>query len=90
MTKLSSSDRGKMPARSFAFEAARKEPIENAVHVRNAIARFTEVEGVTEAEREVAWQRILAAARLYNVVVQGAAPTAPRAASPSKRHPPRR
>jgi hypothetical protein len=29
----------------------RKGPLENASHVRNAAARFDQVEGVTEAER---------------------------------------
>ena len=36
-------------------------------HVRNAIARFNQVEGVTDSERDEAWKRIRAAARKFNV-----------------------
>ena len=56
-----------MPAKEFAFEKQRKEPIENASHVRNAVARFNQVEGVTDAERDAAWKRIEAAAKKYHV-----------------------
>jgi hypothetical protein len=31
-----------------------KEPLENAAHIRNAIARFNQVKGVADAERETA------------------------------------
>ena len=41
----------------------------DARHVRNAIARFNQVEGVSDAERDKAWQRILAAAKRYDVEV---------------------
>jgi hypothetical protein len=37
--------------------------------VRNAIARFNQVEGVSDAERDKAWKRILAAAKRYDVEV---------------------
>jgi hypothetical protein len=37
--------------------------------VRNAIARFNQVEGVSDAERDQAWKRILAAAKRYDVEV---------------------
>jgi hypothetical protein len=40
--------------------------------VRNAIARFDQVEGVSDAERDRAWQRILAAAQRYDVNVSEA------------------
>jgi hypothetical protein len=42
----------------FAFPKERKEPIHDAAHVRNAIARFGQVEGVTGSERDAAWKRI--------------------------------
>jgi predicted Ser/Thr protein kinase len=58
-----------MPAERFAFTKKRKEPINDADHVRNAIARFDQVEGVTDAERDAAWKRIRAAARKYGVEV---------------------
>ena len=53
----------------FAFARERKEPLTDARHVRNAIARFDQVEGVTDAERDEAWTRILAAADRYDVEV---------------------
>jgi hypothetical protein len=43
---------------NFAFPKERKEPIHDAAHVRNAIARFKQVQGVTEAERDAAWNRV--------------------------------
>jgi hypothetical protein len=69
MTKLSSRDRNALPAIEFAFQAQRKEPLENAGHVRNAISRFDQVTGVTDAERTVAWRRILSSAKKNGVHV---------------------
>ena len=69
MTRLTSRSRLTLAGRSFAFERERKEPIENANHVRNAIARFTQVAQVSDAERDQAWERILAAARRFHVSV---------------------
>jgi hypothetical protein len=37
--------------------------------VRNAIARFDQVEGVSDAKRDQAWQWILAAARRYGAEI---------------------
>jgi hypothetical protein len=53
----------------FAFPKERKEPLTDASHVRNAIARFDQVEGVSDAERDRAWKRITAAAKKYGVEV---------------------
>ena len=44
-----------------------KEPLEDAIHVRNAIARFNQVEDVTDKERDEAWERIRTAARKFDV-----------------------
>ena len=66
---LSTRQRDRMPADRFAFTKKRKEPINDAGHVRNAIARFDQVEGVTDAERDAAWKRIRAAARKFGVEV---------------------
>ncbi len=73
MSKLTAEERDAIPARQFAFPDQRKEPLENAGHVRNAIARFDQVEGVSDAEREDAWKRIQAAARQYGVAMQESA-----------------
>lgn len=53
----------------FAFPKEHKEPLNDAAHVRNAIARFNQVEDVTDAERDQAWKRILAAAKRFDVSV---------------------
>ena len=66
---MSTRQRDRMPAERFAFTKKRKEPINDAGHVRNAIARFDQVEGVTDAERDAAWKRIRAAARKFGVEV---------------------
>jgi hypothetical protein len=57
MAKLTKPARDRISATKFAFPKQRKEPLENASHVRNAIARFHEVKDVTEAERRAAWKR---------------------------------
>jgi len=67
MPKLTSKERDALPAREFAFAEQRKEPLENANHVRNAIARFNQVQGVSDQQRDEAWQRIRAAAKRYGV-----------------------
>src|SRR5438270_1229591 len=69
-TGLSTRQQNRMGAQTFAFPKERKEPLNDARHVRNAIARFDQVEGVSEAEREAAWKRIKAAAKKYGVDIQ--------------------
>jgi hypothetical protein len=59
-----------MSSGTFAFPKGRKEPLNDASHVRNAIARFDQVEGVSDSEREAAWRRIRTAARKYGVEVE--------------------
>jgi hypothetical protein len=66
---LSTAEQDRLPENEFAFPRERKEPLTDARHVRNAIARFDQVEGVSDAERDEAWQRILTAARRYDVDV---------------------
>ncbi len=66
---LSTAKKNRLPKTSFAFEDERKEPLSDARHVRNAIARFDQVEGVTDAERDKAWKRIRAAAKKYDVEI---------------------
>ena len=69
---LSTADKDNLPDRAFAFPKERKEPLTDARHVRTAIARFDQVEGVSDAERDQAWKRILAAAKRYGVEVSAA------------------
>jgi hypothetical protein len=66
---MSTAEEDRLSDSAFAFPDKRKEPLIDARHVRNAIARFDQVEGVTDAERDEAWKRIRAAARRYDVDV---------------------
>ncbi|MFN7171398.1 MAG: DUF6582 domain-containing protein [Fimbriimonadaceae bacterium] len=67
--ELTGGERSELPDSVFAFPYQRKEPLTDASHVRNAIARFNQVEGVSDDDRDLAWQNILAAARYYGVDV---------------------
>ena len=67
--RLQTDDRDDLTVEHFAFPHQRKEPLDDASHVRNAIARFDQVEGVTDAERDAAWKRILSAAKQHGVTV---------------------
>jgi hypothetical protein len=69
MSELSEKQRDNLDDDKFAFPEQRKEPIENASHVRNAIARFNQVEGVSDDDRDAAWKRIKKAAKKYDVEV---------------------
>ncbi|HZS76088.1 MAG TPA: DUF6582 domain-containing protein [Ktedonobacteraceae bacterium] len=70
MTKLSDKDREKMPDSEFAFPKERKEPLSDARHVQEAIARFDQVQGVTNKERDEAWKRIQKAAKKFRINLQ--------------------
>jgi hypothetical protein len=66
---LSTAAENLLEGSAFAFPKQRKEPLTDARHVRNAIARFDQVEGVSDADRDRAWKRIVAAAKDYDVDV---------------------
>ena len=65
--ELSAAERNSLPDSTYAFPGKRKEPLNNASHVRNAIARFDQVKDVTDQEREQAFANIKAAAKHYGV-----------------------
>ena len=69
---MSTAQENRLDDKRFAFPEERKEPITDAAHVRNAVARFDQVEGVTDDERDQAWDRILAAAAKFGVEVSAA------------------
>ena len=69
MAKLDNAERNSLKGREFAFQKQRKEPLEDAGHVRSAIARFNQVEGVSDDERDAAWKRIKTAAKKFDVKV---------------------
>ena len=67
MSELSEKQRDHIDSDKFAFPKERKEPLNDADHVRNAIARFNQVKGVSDDERDAAWRRIKAAAKKHGV-----------------------
>jgi hypothetical protein len=67
MTKLDTEKRDDLSKGNFAFPKQRKEPLEDATHVRSAVARFNQVEGVSTEEKDEAWKRIQVAAKKYGV-----------------------
>lgn len=56
-----------LPASVYAFPKQRKEPLTDAEHVRNAVARFDQVSDVSDADRDLAFANIQKAARHYGV-----------------------
>jgi hypothetical protein len=56
-----------LPDKVFAFPKQRKEPVTDARHVRNAIARFDQVKDVSDGERALAFANIQKAAAYYGV-----------------------
>ena len=69
MAELSEKQRDNLDEDQFAFPKERKEPLNNASHVRNAMARFNQVEGVSDSERDEAWSRIKRAAKKHGVEI---------------------
>ena len=67
MAKINEAKRDHIADENFAFPAEQKEPIHDAAHVRNAIARFKQVQGVSDSERDAAWKRIKSAAKKHGV-----------------------
>ncbi|MGO8953100.1 MAG: DUF6582 domain-containing protein [Rhodomicrobium sp.] len=58
-----------LPDSVFAFPNQRKEPLTDANHVRDALARFDQVEGVSDEERDLAFVNIKKAAEYYGINV---------------------
>ena len=67
---MSTAKKNDLPKSAFAFPEDRKEPLTDAAHVRNAIARFDQVEDVSDAARDRAWRRIKTAAKKYDVEIE--------------------
>jgi hypothetical protein len=56
-----------LPDSVYAFPKQRKEPLTDARHVRNAVARFDQVIDVSDADRALAFANIEKAAKYYGV-----------------------
>lgn len=67
---LSTAERNDLPESVFAFPKQRKEPLTDADHVRNALARFDQVKDVSDDDRDLAFANIKKAADHYGVDVQ--------------------
>jgi len=70
MSKLDQAQRDKISDSHYAFPKEEKEPLNDAAHVRNAVARFNQVKGVSDSERDEAWKRIKSAAKKFGVEVK--------------------
>ena len=67
--ELDSEERNDLPRNVFAFPKQRKEPSPTPTTFGNALARFDQVEDVSDADRAQAFANIKAAAKHYDVEV---------------------
>jgi hypothetical protein len=68
--ELNTQERENLPDSVYAFPKQRKEPLTDADHVKNALSRFDQVEGVSDNDRDLAFANILKAARHFGVTVE--------------------
>ena len=74
MVRLDPRERAGLPDRAFAYvdsRGVRRLPIHDPAHVRNALARFSQVTFEDEAARERARARLLNAAKKFKIVPVG-------------------
>jgi class 3 adenylate cyclase len=74
MARLTAAERAALRDRDFAYvdtQGRRRLPITDAAHVRNALARFEQVEFESPAARERARRRLLTAAKRFRIVPIG-------------------
>jgi len=64
---FTAAEKAALPATAFAFPRARKEPMADAAHVRDALARFNQVSDVTDAERDLAFANLQRAAGHFHI-----------------------
>lgn len=67
---LDTNDRKELPDSAYAFPKQRKEPITDASHVKNALARFDQVHDVSDADRDLAFANIKKAAEYYGIEIK--------------------
>lgn len=66
---LSTKGKNDLPESVFAFPKQRKEPLTDATHVKNALARFDQVQGVSDEDRDLAFANIQKAAKHFDVEI---------------------
>src|SRR5262245_32134522 len=72
MAELDTQDRDKLRSTQFAYvdkDGGEHLPINDASHVRNAMARFNQTDFESQTAREEARRKILAAAKRYDIEV---------------------
>jgi hypothetical protein len=72
MPELDTRDRERLRSNQFAYvdsDGGEHLPINDASHVRNAIARFNQTEFESKAAKERARRKVLAAAKKYDIDV---------------------
>lgn len=67
--RLDASERNDLPDSAYALPEQRKLPVTDAAHVRAALARFDQVEGIGDADRELAFANLQKAAKHFGVEV---------------------
>jgi class 3 adenylate cyclase len=74
MARLSPKKRARLPDRAFAYidsRGRRRLPVHDKAHVKNALARFSQVVFETDAAREQARRRLLNAAKKFRIMPVG-------------------
>ena len=74
MSRLNTKKRERLPDRAFAYidsRGRRRLPVHDKAHVKNALARFSQVIFETDAAREQARRRLLNAAKKFRIVPVG-------------------
>jgi class 3 adenylate cyclase len=74
MARLSAKERAQLPDSAFAYidsRGQRRLPIHDAAHVRNALARFSQVAFEDDAARDRARERLLRAAQKHGIMPIG-------------------
>jgi len=68
--EFTASKRNDLPDSAFAFPKQRKEPLTDESHVKNALARFDQVDEVSDTERDLAFANIKKAADHFGLHVE--------------------
>jgi class 3 adenylate cyclase len=74
MSRLKTKKRARLPDSAFAYvdsRGGRRLPVHDKAHVKNALARFSQVVFETDAAREQARRRLLNAAKKFRIVPVG-------------------
>ncbi len=69
---LNTHKRDDLPDSAYAFPKQRREPLTDAKHVKNALARFDQVKGVSDTDRDIAFANIKKAGRHFGIKIEEA------------------